>query len=334
MLQRCFRLQRYKLLKAIHNAKACGIKILGLFQTTKIQTFESNSQRRGRARRRDRRCFRLQRYKLLKAIHNARRQLFQELCGCFRLQRYKLLKAIHNNRPKGSGYRWVVSDYKDTNFWKQFTTRGHHITGPRGLFQTTKIQTFESNSQQRALRLHRLPSCFRLQRYKLLKAIHNLEKIVYQEFRVVSDYKDTNFWKQFTTVPLYIRRFISCFRLQRYKLLKAIHNTVIIGSTFKKVVSDYKDTNFWKQFTTILSWINSKGTLFQTTKIQTFESNSQPTCECSTGWVRCFRLQRYKLLKAIHNEKKGKGEDEFVVSDYKDTNFWKQFTTDRLLPKE
>ena len=41
--------------------------------------------------------------------------------------------------------------------------------------------------------------------------------------------------------------------------------------------------------------------LFQTTKIQTFESNSQqlnPWCKYSS---RCFRLQRYKLLKAIHN---------------------------------
>ena len=66
-----------------------------LFQTTKIQTFESNSQQ-GR--------------------------LFPVLSRCcFRLQRYKLLKAIHN-------------------FW---AVRGKS----NELFQTTKIQTFESNSQ-------------------------------------------------------------------------------------------------------------------------------------------------------------------------------------------
>ena len=66
-----------------------------LFQTTKIQFFESNSQHK----RRNRCC-----------------------CGCcFRLQRYKFLKAIHNREAA--------------------------IEQPKMLFQTTKIQIFESNSQ-------------------------------------------------------------------------------------------------------------------------------------------------------------------------------------------
>ena len=41
------------------------------------------------------------------------------------------------------------------------------------LFQTTKIQTFESNSQHRNSVIYKRLGCFRLQRYKLLKAIHN-----------------------------------------------------------------------------------------------------------------------------------------------------------------
>ena len=41
------------------------------------------------------------------------------------------------------------------------------------LFQTTKIQIFESNSQPAGFGLYRCMSCFRLQRYKFLKAIHN-----------------------------------------------------------------------------------------------------------------------------------------------------------------
>ena len=41
--------------------------------------------------------------------------------------------------------------------------------------------------------------------------------------------------------------------------------------------------------------------LFQTTKIQIFESNSQLTlCRAITTYS-CFRQQRYKFLKAIHN---------------------------------
>ena len=41
--------------------------------------------------------------------------------------------------------------------------------------------------------------------------------------------------------------------------------------------------------------------LFQTTKIQIFESNSQRDILWWPGHVGCFRLQRYKFLKAIHN---------------------------------
>ena len=45
----------------------------------------------------------------------------------------------------------------------------------------------------------------------------------------------------------------------------------------------------------------------------------------------CFRLQRYKLLKAIHNHYRTIVEVIFVVSDYKDTIFSNQFTTNRSL---
>ena len=61
--------------------------------------------------------------------------------------------------------------------------------------------------------------------------------------------------------------------------------------------------------------------LFQTTKIQTFESNSQRNCSMLFADNSCFRLQRYKLLKAIHNDTLIMDDKSFVVSDYKDTNF-------------
>ena len=44
--------------------------------------------------------------------------------------------------------------------------------------------------------------------------------------------------------------------------------------------------------------------LFQTTKIQIFESNSQRSRIIQYCGVRCFKLQRYKFLKAIHNNTK------------------------------
>ena len=41
--------------------------------------------------------------------------------------------------------------------------------------------------------------------------------------------------------------------------------------------------------------------LFQTTKIQIFESNSQLILSTASLGQSCFKLQRYKFLKAIHN---------------------------------
>ena len=61
--------------------------------------------------------------------------------------------------------------------------------------------------------------------------------------------------------------------------------------------------------------------LFQTTKIQIFESNSQHATALLLDARRCFRLQRYKFLKAIHNVPYHYVKRSYVVSDYKDTNF-------------
>ena len=61
------------------------------------------------------------------------------------------------------------------------------------LFQTTKIQIFESNSQLVDADLALELSCFKLQRYKFLKAIHNTGDDIREIAEVVSNYKDTNF---------------------------------------------------------------------------------------------------------------------------------------------
>ena len=120
------------------------------------------------------------------------------------------------------------------------------------LFQTTKIQTFESNSQQSVRQYRQILCCFRLQRYKLLKAIHN--RMLYQISRkeLFQTTKIQTFESNSQPIIFFYHTFSRCFRLQRYKLLKAIHNSCCILPKTKK--------------------------LFQTTKIQTFESNSQPEC--------------------------------------------------------
>ena len=252
----------------------------------------------------------------------------------------------------------AVSDVKDTNFWKQFTTFKACTKNTFPLFPMSKIQIFESNSQHPMFNSYLTTGCFRCQRYKFLKAIHNTSIEFHKRPYAVSDVKDTNFWKQFTTevkcltfntmlFPMskiqifesnsqrnghgtHVQK--SCFRCQRYKFLKAIHNQNEACIYLVFAVSDVKDTNFWKQFTTILTYPNYFYMLFPMSKIQIFESNSQlPALNCSLR-ESCFRCQRYKFLKAIHNSPLLDILQTSAVSDVKDTNFWKQFTTISIYP--
>ena len=123
------------------------------------------------------------------------------------------------------------------------------------------------------------------------------------------------------------------------------------------VVYQVKDTIFWKQITTPSQSLCCFGLLFIKSKIQFFESKSQP-CTCHIQRERsCLSSQRYNFLKANHNvssyvitrhklfikskiqffESKSQQWNERtkqirVVYQVKDTIFWKQITT-AVLPK-
>ena len=195
------------------------------------------------------------------------------------------------------------------------------------MFAVTKIQIFESNSQLCPLAHVKNNRCSPSQRYKFLKAIHNFAQTFFFCLCDVRRHKDTNFWKQFTTMllRLYPRTLmfavtkiqifesnsqrlaaggigkIRCSPSQRYKFLKAIHNCHQWQRSSRLDVRRHKDTNFWKQFTT---------SRFFFIKI-----------------LRCSPSQRYKFLKAIHNCLSAGSFFPLDVRRHKDTNFWKQFTT-------
>ena len=117
------------------------------------------------------------------------------------------------------------------------------------LFQTTKIQIFESNSQP-TLSAGRSPNrLFQTTKIQIFESNSQL------------------FW----LCGCYL---FGCFRLQRYKFLKAIHNMGVRTATAVA--------------------------LFQTTKIQIFESNSQQVTPDNIAEIGCFRLQRYKILITIY----------------------------------
>ena len=119
----------------------------GLFCIPKILKNESNSQ--------------LENYFILKKM------------SCFVSQRYWKMKAIHNCIESEINKFIVVLYPKDTEKWKQFTTKVKHIFAKFLLFCIPKILKNESNSQHWRLTLRCFICCFVSQRYWKMKAIHN-----------------------------------------------------------------------------------------------------------------------------------------------------------------
>ena len=177
------------------------------------------------------------------------------------------------------------------------------------MFVRTKIQFFESKSQL-VLLLVRVP-------------------------QVVRQNKDTIFWKQITTsyhiyiilLLLFVRTKIQFFES------KSQPNPRLWYANF--VVRQNKDTIFWKQITTRVDKRNNAIALFVRTKIQFFESKSQPIVVCIAPATCCSSEQRYNFLKANHNCRRQKKARRNVVRQNKDTIFWKQITTgERTLSAE
>ena len=67
--------------------------------------------------------------------------------------------------------------------------------------------------------------------------------------------------------------------------------------------------------------------LFIKSKIQFFESKSQPTVDAGVWRFSCLSSQRYNFLKANHNRVLRFLWSPSVVYQVKDTIFWKQITT-------
>ena len=88
---------------------------------------------------------------------------------------------------------------KDTEKWKQFTTKTHTYITVIVLLCIPKILKNESNSQHSVYHVFTQSGCCVSQRYWKMKAIHNLKEIFLYLQAVVVYPKDTEKWKQFTT---------------------------------------------------------------------------------------------------------------------------------------
>ena len=121
---------------------------------------------------------------------------------CFVSQRYWKMKAIHNTLSYRFNYCCVVLYPKDTEKWKQFTTKSRKLIFNYLLFCIPKILKNESNSQLLNSALVQYKRCFVSQRYWKMKAIHNRPALLRFCLPVVLYPKDTEKWKQFTTFTL------------------------------------------------------------------------------------------------------------------------------------
>ena len=181
----CLSSQRYNFLKANHNKVSPGNPNSQLFIKSKIQFFESKSQQ-------------------------PRGTRHKNLC-CLSSQRYNFLKANHNYNLIGHSNTSVVYQVKDTIFWKQITTLYFIVTSVFLLFIKSKIQFFESKSQQFVDTIVDYECCLSSQRYNFLKANHNMRMLLIEELKVVYQVKDTIFWKQITTLQIVFNSFILLF---------------------------------------------------------------------------------------------------------------------------
>ena len=203
------------------------------------------------------------------------------------------MKAIHNRELLLSKILIVVLYPKDTEKWKQFTTKKGNVRPLFWLFCIPKILKNESNSQQQIVILEVNFCCFVSQRYWKMKAIHNLTGKHFSIINVVLYPKDTEKWKQFTTCHCYRRNkyllfcipkilknesnsqrvittakaFQGCFVSQRYWKMKAIHNKYLKMLLILTVVLYPKDTEKWKQFTTFGNYYQGQYWLFCIPKI-------------------------------------------------------------------
>ena len=118
-----------------------------------------------------------------------------------------------------------------------------------------------------------------------------------------------------------------CCVSQRYWKMKAIHNSRKNQSSKVNVVVYPKDTEKWKQFTTIITRKLNYRALLCIPKILKNESNSQLLTSVGNYYYRCCVSQRYWKMKAIHNLSFSNPQIRLVVVYPKDTEKWKQFTT-------
>ena len=296
----CLSDQRYNFLKANHNTPGSVVFLFLLFIRSKIQFFESKSQ-----------------------LANPRTT---RSSGCLSDQRYNFLKANHNCRLSCQTSLLVVYQIKDTIFWKQITTLTLHVRHQSRCLSDQRYNFLKANHNSNTWVLY-LSRLFIRSKIQFFESKSQQLIIVSAFIRVVYQIKDTIFWKQITTGHKQLTNVYCCLSDQRYNFLKANHNSLLLlvyicqlfirsKIQFFESKSQLMKTH-WKAATSCLSdqrynflkanhnrvplFVRNTA-LFIRSKIQFFESKSQPLTSFIYFSASCLSDQRYNFLKANHNQ--------------------------------
>ena len=144
-------------------------------------------------------------------------------------------------------------------------------------------------------------SCFQWFKDTNLKANHNNVTVEIPPVLVVSNGSKILIWKQITTYEEAEDLSTCCFQWFKDTNLKANHNTVLLLSSFPRVVSNGSKILIWKQITT----------------------------GASPGYLNksCFQWFKDTNLKANHNSSETVVFSSVVVSNGSKILIWKQITT-------
>ena len=171
-LESCLSDQRYNFLKANHNPFTGYVHTVLLFIRSKIQFFESKSQRWSETWPVCRGCLSDQRYNFLKANHNC----FHDCCFFLVLFIRSKIQFFESKSQQPEHIRrhiqGCLSDQR-YNFLKANHNCNDDSLSSKKLFIRSKIQFFESKSQQYFCQNVFRVCCLSDQRYNFLKANHN-----------------------------------------------------------------------------------------------------------------------------------------------------------------
>ena len=131
-----------------------------------------------------------------------------------------------------------------------------------------------------------------------MKAIHNHWKRRDRILQVVPNIKDTNYWKQFTTISYSEQLTVALFRISKILIIESNSQPASQRLWPSNVVPNIKDTNYWKQFTTAGNRLPRETRLFRISKILIIESNSQQNGSLSSFLRQLFRISKILIIES------------------------------------